>query len=81
MFTGQNNEPGMIRELATWNNHEYATIDCNEYTTINDIASSSCNPWASEVPVEGTDGFQFQPNLDKNSELKKWVPELMRTIK
>ena len=38
------------------------------------------NPYATDIPVEGTDGFQFSPDLSTEESIKYFDPLAMRPI-
>ena len=79
-FTGEG-DATLTRQLGLWQGLEYATIKCNEYTDISNVKQSTCNPWAEQVPVSGTDGLQFQPNLSESDTLSVFNADLQRTVK
>lgn len=79
MFTGEG-DSSLTRSIGLWNDQPYATIRCNEFTDINTVAQAACNPWIAQVPVRGTDGLQFQPDLNEDDKISVFNPEIQRTL-
>jgi|Transcript_46943 hypothetical protein len=49
-----------------------------EYKSINKIEDYMFSPWKEPVLLDGTDGMQFSPDLQKDSKLKAFVNDLSR---
>jgi len=79
MFTGDG-DPSLTRNIGLWNNQTYATTRCYVYNSVTTTKQTACNPWAEQIPITGTDGLQFSPNLDKNSVLSVFNADIMRTL-
>ena len=49
-----------------------------QYTSINEIEEYIYSPWEEEVFLDGSDGFQFSPDLSTDSVIKAFVNDLSR---
>jgi hypothetical protein len=76
-FTGKDNYK-LTRSFAKWLDVDYITLKRKDYNTIYDLVDTCQSPWEKMLPLEGTDGFQFHPNLQEDDRLAVWVNDLGR---
>ena len=68
----------MTRVYGQWLEDEYIKMAGKEYVSINEIQDYKFSPWKEQVLLDGTDGFQFPPNLQKDDVIKAFVNDLSR---
>lgn len=61
-LTGEDNYK-LTRVMGLWLGEETIKVAALDYTTINTLKPANYNPWAEKIPIYGTDGMQFSPNL------------------
>ena len=76
-FTGEDDYE-MTRVYGKWLDSEYITMASAEYTSLTNIENITFSPWADRVLLDGTDGMQFSPVLDKDAPIKAFVNDLSR---
>ena len=76
-FTGQNDYK-MTRQYATWQNTTNIMLNGTYYTSISQTADHQYSPWGKEVPLGGTDGLQFSPDLKRSDSISTYISDLAR---
>jgi len=76
-FTGEGSYE-LTRTMGLWLGEESVRVQGLEQTTVKTVTEANYNPWANNVPVIGTDGAQFQPDLDSGITLTAFVNDLSR---
>lgn len=72
------------RQFGQWLGLDYITMKRLDYDSINQLSDRYVDPWANpdqnfgQVPLAGTDGFQFHPDLQESDVLEVWVNDLGR---
>lgn len=67
-------------QYGLWNGQPKATSIGYEYTSLRTTASYLYNPWPANVPVTGTNGLQFSPQLTSDQTLQVYFSLLSRPI-
>ena len=66
------------RWISSWLESENICVQKKDYSTMYDTYAFASNPWPEEVPLLGTDGNQFHPNIQQDEQLSAWVNDLGR---
>ena len=61
-FTGQEDYE-FTRTYGQWLGHENILMAGKEYVSLTDIQEYLFSPWEDDVLIDGSDGFQFSPDL------------------
>ena len=67
-FTGHGDYK-YTRSFGTWLGQSYITMKRKDYNSLNELVDVYADPWdrpdlgVSKIPLEGTDGMQFHPDL------------------
>ena len=69
----------LTRQYALWQNRKEITIKRKDYKNINSTHDVYQEPWIKSVQVNGTDGNQFHPNVQKDEILAAYVSDFART--
>lgn len=67
MFTGVSDDD-LVRQFSLWNNMPTMNIQKNIETGTRTNKTDFVNPWGSSVMVMGSDGAQFQGDLDEDED-------------
>ena len=76
-FTGESSYE-LTRTMGLWLGQENVRVQGLNQTSVKTTIEADYNPWAVEVPIIGTDGAQFQPDLDSGITLAAFVNDLSR---
>lgn len=66
------------RTYSQWLGVDYISMPRKDYDSLYSTFSYVFNPWPVEVKLNGTDGFQFHPSVEKTDYLSAWVNDLGR---
>lgn len=77
-LTGETEEES-TRQYGLWNNQEWINVQGAEYVTTLTTQPAALNPWSSKHYLQGTDGRQFAPDLQKGP-LEVFDPTVSRFI-
>ena len=76
-FTGED-DYRMTRVYGQWLGQEYILMKGKEYKSLTNITEFTYSPWEEKVLLDGTDGMQFSPDLQKDDVIKAFVNDLSR---
>lgn len=76
-FTGESSYE-LTRTMGLWLGEPSVRVQGLTQTSNNTVTYEPYNPWAVDVPIIGTDGAQFQPDLDSGDVLEAFVNDLSR---
>jgi len=76
-FTGEGSYE-LTRTMGLWLGQNSVRVQGLTQTSVKTVEYDPYNPWAVDVPVIGTDGAQFQPDLDSGVVLEAFVNDLSR---
>lgn len=79
-FTGETDDD-FTRYYGVWNGSSNVGVSGKTYATTKTTTTVVNNPWPMTVPVTGTDGLQFPPDLDDDDKLEVYMPAFSRTLK
>lgn len=65
MFTGVSN-PDLVRTFSLWNDREFMNVQKTTATGVRSSTTETVSPWNGNVNVNGTDGYQFQPDIQED---------------
>ena len=68
------------RLYSQWRQNSTINVIGREYANVDSIVTYQYSPWRSAVPLDGTDGIQFSPALDKDSIISAFVNDFSRNI-
>lgn len=68
----------LVRQYAKWFDLDYITLQRQDYEDIYTLKTIYAEPWNERVYLNGTDGFQFHPNLKYEDPIAAFVNELSR---
>lgn len=66
-YQGGAQNPVMTHVYFTNLNSTNVVVQSSYYNSTTTTAMTTVNPWAADVPLVGTDGSQFAPNLENNT--------------
>lgn len=78
-LTGEGNYP-LTGQLGLWNGEPTTTVKSKTFSSLKTTTSSLSNPWRYNVPVTGTNGYQFSPQLNSDSILEIFFADWSRPI-
>jgi hypothetical protein len=67
-------------QLGLWNGEPTTTVKSKTFSSLKTTTSSLSNPWRYNVPVTGTNGYQFSPQLNSDSILEIFFADWSRPI-
>lgn len=70
----------MTGQLGLWNGEPTTTVKSKTFSSLKTTTSSLSNPWRYNVPVTGTNGYQFSPQLNSDSILEIFFADWSRPI-
>ena len=76
-FTGEDGFAD-TRLYSQWLQNDTIQVEGKEYDNVGSVSTYYYSPWESAQTLDGTDGIQFSPELDKDSIVSAFVSELSR---
>ena len=64
--------------MGLWLGEENLRVPAKDYTTLTTTTDVKFNPWSQDLPIAGTDGMQFAPELDSNNNIYAFVSDVSR---
>lgn len=78
-FTGEDKFEN-TRVYSKWLTHSWVTIVKKKYLNVDKFEYYEHSPWEDEEMLDGTDGLQFSPSLDKADVIGVFMSPLSRNI-
>lgn len=69
----------LTRTYVKWLGQATVAMSKNDYTSLNVTEPVLYNPWRVDIPVNGSDGNQFHPNVEPGETLFAFVSNFART--
>ncbi|CDW73912.1 scavenger receptor class member 2 [Stylonychia lemnae] len=80
-FTGADGDYLEVKKYARWQNHDDIVVIRKSYDTIWDLdENNAIRPWSQIVYLDGTDSYQFHPDVSEDETLSAFSPLLCRVI-
>ena len=71
----------LTRQYCFWLNNRYMRMQLPQLTGLRSYETKMVNPWKVDVPIQGTDGGQFKPLLEKEDTVYLFVSDIMMPVK
>ena len=66
--------------VTQWLNNANVRVQQKLFDSTITTSNYYVNPWATEVPLQGTDGWQFSPDLPESGSIYVYTPEVSRPL-
>ena len=76
-FTGVDSYE-LTRTMGLWLGESSVRVPGSDYSTLTTTTSVLNNPWSQDIPIAGTDGMQFSPDLSEDTTIAAFVNDLSR---
>lgn len=71
----------LTRQYCFWLNNKYMRMKLPQITGLRTHETEMVNPWNGDVPIQGTDGGQFNPLLEQNNDVYLFVSDIMMPVR
>lgn len=71
----------LTRQYCFWLNEKNMRMQLPQITGLRTHQKKMVNPWNEDVPIQGTDGGQFNPLLEKSDQVYLFVSDIMMPVK
>jgi len=67
------------RSFAKWLGQDTITMKRKDYASLSQLEDQFVSPWSVPQQLQGTDGFQFHPQLEESDKLYVFVNDIGRS--